>query len=299
MSHAPGRVAVRLPGRRRSSAAIYRVAALTHPRTSLRGPRPTRHDWVACGSDGDRPKRSDLFVARTADPIPLSIQGGKRATAPQARTPEVAGGPGDRGGGCANAYESVGRKQLVVQGLCGFCAAPRNSGGDRVPIELPTGGAELLHCREKRGLLSRSPASILIHGEGCWSEELGQVGVDGCVLLPGLLARSAMRYATVLVRAPGRVVAPDIRHRTRVGEYRKRATMHGAHWVICGGGGGTRGRQRAISTATTNAQLGLCSYRWTQVPPQSWCLGKVGSDHSCAPVKKRPKVRLNLWLVDG
>src|SRR5580704_3392694 len=34
-----------------------------------------------------------------------------------------------------------------------------------------------------------------------------------------------------------RVVAPDIRHRTLVGEYRKRATMHGAHWAICGGGG--------------------------------------------------------------
>ena len=140
-----------------------RASAPRYPRlrhSSIReqaGPRPAI--WMECGSDGDRPKRSDLFVTRTADPIPLSIQGVKRATAPQARTPEVAGGPGNRCGGCANAYESVGRKQLVVQGLCGFCAAPRNSGGDRVPIELPTGGAELLHCREKRGLLSRSPAS--------------------------------------------------------------------------------------------------------------------------------------------
>jgi len=60
-------------------------------------------------------------------------------------------------------------------------------------------------------------------------------------------------YATVLVRAPGRGVAPDIRYRTLVGADRKRATMHGAHWVICGGGGGTRGRQRATSTATTYA----------------------------------------------
>jgi len=80
-----------------------------------------------------------------------------------------------------------------------------------------------------------------------------------------------MRYATVLVRAPRRVVAPDIRHRTLVGEYRKRATMHGAHWAICGGGGVTRGRQKAISTATANAQLGLYSYRWTK------CRCKVGA----------------------
>ena len=28
--------------------------------------------------------------------------------------------------------------------------------------------------------------------------------------MPRLLERSAMRYATVLVRAPGRVVAPDV-----------------------------------------------------------------------------------------
>ena len=232
-------------------------------------------------------KYTVLMLTGTADPVPLSIQGVKRATAPQARTPGDAGGPADRCGGCRNAYESVGSKQLVflVQRLCGLWAAPRNSGGDRVPIELPAGGAELLHCREKRGLLRRSPASILIHGEGCWSEELGQVGVDGCVWLPGLLERSAMRYATVLVRAPRRVVAPDIRYRTLVGEYRKRATMHGAHWAICGGGGVTRGRQKAISTATTNAQLSLYSYRWTQVPLQSWCRGKAGSDHSCAPVK--------------
>ena len=52
---------------------------------------------------------------------------------------------GDRCSGCANAYDSVGRIELVVQRLCGFCAAPRNSGGDGVPIELPAGGAELLH----------------------------------------------------------------------------------------------------------------------------------------------------------
>ena len=259
--------------------------ALTHTRTGLRGLAQPGAIWMACGSDGDRPKRGDLFAARTTDPIPLSIQGVKRATAPQARTPEVAGGPGDRCGGCANADESVGRKQLVVQRLCGFCAAPRKSGGDRVPIELPTGGTELLHCREKRGLLRRSPASILIHGEGCWPEELGQVGVDGCVLLPRLLERSAMCYATVLVRAQGRGGAPDIRHRTLVGADRKRATMHGAHRVICGGGGATRGRQRAISTATTNAQLSLYSYRWTKCPLQSWCRGNVGSDHGCAPVK--------------
>jgi len=38
--------------------------------------------------------------------------------------------------------------------------------------------------------------------------------------MPRLLERSAMRYATVLVRAPGRVVAPDIRHQTLVGAYR-------------------------------------------------------------------------------
>jgi len=69
-------------------------------------------------------------------------------------------------------------------------------------------------------------------------------------------------YAIVLVRAPRHVVAPDIRHRTLVGEYRKRATMHGVHWAICAGGGGVRERQRAISTAKTNAQLDLCSYRW-------------------------------------
>jgi len=174
----------------------------------------------AGGSDVDRAKRRDPFVARTADPVPLSIQGVKWAAAPQARTPEDAGGPGDRCGGCGNAYDSVGSKQLVVQRLCGFWAAPRNSGGDLAPIELLAGGAPLLDCREKRGLLRRSPASILIHGEGCWSEELGQVGVDGCVWLPGLLERSAMRYATVLVRASGRVVAPDIRHRTLVGAYR-------------------------------------------------------------------------------
>jgi hypothetical protein len=71
--------------------------------------------------------------------------------------------------------------------------------------------------------------------------------------LPRLLERSAMCYATVLVRAQGRGGAPDIRHRTLVGADRKRATMHGAHWVVCGAGGGTRRRQIAISTATTNA----------------------------------------------
>jgi hypothetical protein len=42
--------------------------------------------------DGDRPKRRDLFVAPTADPIPLPIQAVKRATAPQARTPKMLGG---------------------------------------------------------------------------------------------------------------------------------------------------------------------------------------------------------------
>ena len=65
-----------------------------------------------CGSGGDRPKPSDLSVARTADPIPLSIQGVKRATAPQARTPEDGGGWGR--GGCGNVYESADPLQLVV-----------------------------------------------------------------------------------------------------------------------------------------------------------------------------------------
>jgi hypothetical protein len=127
-------------------------------------------DLGRCGSGGDRSKPSDPFLARTADPIPLSIQGVKRATAPQARTPEDAGRRGDRCSGCANAYD-VDWKQLVIQRLCGFCAAPRNGGGDRVPIELPAGGAPLLHCREKRGLLRRSPGtSVLIHNDGSLSD---------------------------------------------------------------------------------------------------------------------------------
>jgi hypothetical protein len=133
-------------------------------------------DLGRCGSGGDRSKPSDPFLARTADPIPLSIQGVKRATAPQARTPEDAGRRGDRCSGCANAYD-VDWKQLVIQRLCGFCATPRDSGSDRVPIELPAGGAELLHCREKRGLLGRSPAPILIHGEG-GSVTYGTVDVE-------------------------------------------------------------------------------------------------------------------------
>ena len=118
--------------------------------------------------------------------------GVKRATAPQARTPEDAGGRGDRCGGCANAYESVGREQLVIQRLCGFCAAPRDSGGDRVPIELPAGGAALLHCREKRGLLLGSPAL----GSHSWrrlSVTYGTVDVEAprfricrCRLPPGV-----------------------------------------------------------------------------------------------------------------
>ena len=85
-------------------------------------------------------------------------------------------------------------------------------------------------------------------------------------------------YATALVRAQGRGGAPDIRHRTLVGADRKRATMHGAHWVICGAGGGIRGPQRAISMATTNAQLGLCSYRWTK------CRCKVGAAEMSAAI---------------
>jgi hypothetical protein len=167
---APGRVAARLQGRRRSSATRYRVAALTHPRTGLRCLAQPGAIWAVCGSGGDRSKPSDPFLARTADPIPLSIQGVKRATAPQARTPEDAGRRGDRCSGCANAYD-VDWKQLVIQRLCGFCAAPRNGGGDRVPIELPAGGAPLLHCREKRGLLRRSPGtSVLIHSDGSLSD---------------------------------------------------------------------------------------------------------------------------------
>ena len=255
-------------------------------------------DLGGCGSGGDRPKPGDLSVARTADPIPLSIQGVKRATAPQAWTPEDAGGRGR--GGCGNVDESVGRKQLVVQRLCGFWAAPRNSGGDRVPIELPAGGAELLHCREKRGLLRRSPASILIHGEGYWSEELGQVGVDGCVWLPGLLELSAMRYATVLVRAPRRVVAPDIRHRTLVGEVPE-ARDH----ARCALGNLRRRRRNSRASKSHLNGDNECTARplflsLDQVPLQSWCLGNVDSDHSCAPVKKRLRGRLNLfWWTGG
>ena len=71
-----------------------------HARSRLRAertkPSHLMRDLGGCGSGGDRPKPSDLSVARTADPIPLSIQGVKRATAPQARTPEDAGGRGRR-----------------------------------------------------------------------------------------------------------------------------------------------------------------------------------------------------------
>ena len=286
MKRAPRHVAGRLHGRRRSNWRGELLRCGTHSYAHrFAGPRPTRRDL-----DGVWIRRRPTQARRS---VRCTHYRSNSAFDPRSQTGDgTAGtdagscwGPGDRCGGCANADESVGRKQLVVQRLCGFCAAPRKSGGDRVPIELPTGGTELLHCREKRGLLRRSPASILIHGEGCWPEELGQVGVDGCVLLPRLLERSAMCYATVLVRAQGRGGAPDIRHRTLVGADRKRATMHGAHWVVCGAGGGTRRRQIAISTATTNAQLSLYSYRWTKCPLQSWCRGNVGSDHGCAPVK--------------
>ena len=125
--------------------------------------------WLDCRSGGDRPKPSDLSVARTADPIPLSIQGVKRATAPQARTPEDAGGWGR--GGCGNVYKSVGPLQPVVFHFHGVCAAPRNSGGDRAPIDLPIRGTALLYCREKRTLLLGRPgARLLIHGDGSLSD---------------------------------------------------------------------------------------------------------------------------------
>jgi hypothetical protein len=118
-------------------------------------------DLGGCGSGGDRPKPSYLSVARTADPIPLSIQGVKRAAAPQARAPE------DAGGRCGNVYERADLLQLVVLHFHGGCAAPRDSGGDRAPIELPTSGTALLHCREKRNfLLGRPGARLLTHGEG-------------------------------------------------------------------------------------------------------------------------------------
>ena len=130
--------------------------ALSHPRTGLQRPRPTsaRSGWRV-DQDGDRPKRSDPFVAvATADPQfrfrSKRVKRGDGTAGTNAGRRCGAGGPVRQG--CWNAYESVGSKELVVQRLCGLWAAPRNGGGDGVPIELPAGGAELLHCREKRGL---------------------------------------------------------------------------------------------------------------------------------------------------
>ena len=68
-------------------------------------------------------------------------------------------------------YESADPLQLVVLHFHGVCAAPRDSGGDRVPIELPTSGTALLYCREKRTLLLGRPgARLLIHGDGSLSD---------------------------------------------------------------------------------------------------------------------------------
>ena len=68
-------------------------------------------------------------------------------------------------------YESADPLQLVVLHFHGGGAAPRDSGGDRAPIELPTIGTALLYCREKRTLLLRCPsARLLIHGDGSLSD---------------------------------------------------------------------------------------------------------------------------------
>jgi len=151
-----------------------------HPDARRDGHCGGRHQR-ACESGSDRPKPSDPFVARIADPVPLSIQGVKRTGATKARTPKDRR-RGDRCGVYAD--DCVDRVQFVVLRLRGLCAAPRNSGGNRAPIGRPASGAVLLHCRENCSLLFGGPGTcFLLHGGGSLPGGLITSGCNPCQLV--------------------------------------------------------------------------------------------------------------------